>query len=104
MTEANAFQPEREEVVIKGQKIYISELSGEDAIGLAEGKDYIYRLLAKSIVDKDGKRRFSDSAEDIAQIKRWGQSKLRKMVNVAMRLNGLDDEQEKNSDGGPSAA
>jgi hypothetical protein len=103
MSEEKAFQPEREEVTIKGQKVIISELSGEEAIGLAEGKDYIYRLLAKSIVDKDGKRRFSDKPEDIAIIKTWGQSKLRKMINVAMRLNGLDDEQEKNSGAGPSA-
>ena len=103
MSEEKAFQPEREEIEIKGQKVYISELSGEDAIGLAEGKDYIYRLLAKSIVDKDGKRRFNDSPEDIAQIKRWGQSKLRRMINVAMRLNGLDDEPEKNSAAVPSA-
>jgi len=104
MSEEKAFQPERAELEIKGQTVYISELSGEDAIGLGEGKDYIYRLLAKSIVDKDGNRRFGDSPEDIAQIKRWGQSKLRKMISVAMRLNGLDDEPEKNSDGGPSAA
>jgi hypothetical protein len=98
-----AFRPDREVIQVGGEAVYIAELSGEEALSLATGEGYIYRLLAHAIVDKDGKRRFGDADSDVAEIKRWGSRKLRKLIAAALRLNGLDDEPEKNSGAGPSA-
>jgi hypothetical protein len=101
---ARAFRPDREVIQVGGEAIYIAELSAEDALSIEAGKDYIYHLLARAIVDKDGKRRFGNTPEDIAEIKRWGSRKIRPLIKATVRLNGLDEEPEKNSGGGPSAA
>lgn len=101
---ARAFRPDREVVKIGSEAIHIAELSAEDALSIEAGKDYIYHLLARAIVDKDGKRRFGNTAEDIAEIKRWGSRKIRPLIKATVRLNGLDDEPTKNSEGGPTAA
>lgn len=100
---SKAFRPDMEIIQIGGEAVYIAELSGEEALNLSAGDDYVYRLLAHAIVDKDGNRRFGDSKEEILAIKRWGARKLRKLIRTAIRLNGLDEENEKNSEAGPSA-
>lgn len=99
-----AFRPDREVIQIGGEAIHIAELSAEDALGIEAGKDYIYHLVARAIVDKDGKRRFGSTPADIAEIKKWGSRKIRPIIKAVVRLNGLDEEPEKNSDGGPTAA
>lgn len=99
------FQPDREAISVAGEVVFVAELSAEEAMGLSEGDqgDYVYRLLARAIVNKDGSRIFGDSKEEVAQIKRMGQRKLRPLIRAAIRMNGLDEEPEKNSDAGPTA-
>lgn len=98
-----SFNPEREAVRVGAETIYIAEMTGEEAINLKPGGDYVFRLLARTIVDENGKRLFTDSDEDMARLRGWGSRKVRKILQVAVRLNGLDEEPEKNSDAGPSA-
>jgi hypothetical protein len=98
-----AFRPDREVIQVAGEAIHITELSGEQATSLPTGSDFIYRLIAATVVDKDGRRIFTDSDEDLKEIKSWGNRKQRKIIRAVLRLNGMDEETEKNSDAGPSA-
>ncbi len=98
-----SFVPDREAVRVGGETVYIAEMTGEEAISLKPGGDYVFRLLARCIVDEQGKRLFTDADEDVARLRGWGSRKVRKLLQVAVKLNGLDDGPEKNSDAGPSA-
>lgn len=58
------------------------------------------RLVAYSVVDKDGNRLFAD--EDIAELGKKSAAALERIIKVAQRLSGMTDadieELEKNSD------
>ncbi len=97
-----AFAPKREAIDVDGQTVYISELSGEQALSLKTGGDYIYQLLLYALVDADGKRLFGDAPEDLAELKAYGSRALRKLIRAAVRINGLEDDPEKNSGAAPS--
>lgn len=97
-----AFAPKREAVQIDGQTVYIAEISGEAALALQPGGDYIYRLLAQALVDADGNRLFGDAPEDLAEVKSYGSKALRKLIRATVRINGLEEDQEKNSGAAPS--
>jgi membrane-bound lytic murein transglycosylase len=100
---SRAFRPDRECIQVAGQAIYIQEMDGKESFSMTvnQGEDFIFTMIARCLVDKDGERQLDDA--DIPSIKQWGQRKLRPIISAVLRVNGYGEDQEKNSEAGPSA-
>jgi hypothetical protein len=101
-----------EPVVVNGVTFIVSEIGAsdyiriwtdknfQDAAGNIDMSKFTPALIACAVVDEDGNRVFSDS--DVVELSRASYSGSLKIAAVAKRLNGVEGEEIKNSEAGPT--
>lgn len=94
------FFASREEKVSMGGKQYlVRTLPDEESI---KGDDSIYQFVVRCTFDAEGNRVFTD--EDIPALKATPRVRKARLLAAVSRVNAFDpDDEEKNSEAGPSS-
>lgn len=92
----------REETVVMGGETYSVRTKPDDADLLNPDLDYQYQFVVRSTFDAEGKAAFTD--EDIPALMAAPQVLKARLLNAVAKVNGWDaEEEEKNSEAGPSS-
>jgi hypothetical protein len=95
---ATYFTPREERITVAGVTLVVKEMTmNMDGAGLADGVDVNWKLMVRCVFKEDGiTQAFTD--DDIPALKGAPTMKMSKLIAAVRRANGMDDEEEKNSE------